>query len=197
MGFGDGGDAWSVCLQVAQKIRAGGHQSQVAGLIELDGPAVALAHHLLGQQAAAVEIAPEAKCLAARRAVESRPTPLIQQLHPHLHKDFQQLGGVIRHRRHKQGIAARTPLDPLREGRQLPPMARWRLAAGLLQQAPVGHRNPHRQVPGDGELLALLATGLPNRRQVALGGAGGQQRRQIEQPPLAGQIGGKRRVQIH
>ena len=86
----------------------------------------------------------------------------VEQAHLHLHEGLQQLGGVIRHHGHEEGIATGAALDGLGVGGNLVPAAGRCCVAGLLEQLPVGQGHTGGEVPGNGELQIPLPAGLPH-----------------------------------
>ena len=104
---------------------------------------------------------------------------VIEQLHAHLHQGFQQLGRVVGHHAHEQGVLAGAAAHGLGIGGYVLP-ARWRgFIARLGQHAPVRHRDPGREIPGDRELLAVLGSGLPDLGQIHLLSTGWKHGRQV------------------
>ena len=97
IGGGHGGNPGGIGANRPQVLGAAGHLGQIAALIKLNRPAVALADHFPGQQATPIEVAPEGKGAAAGGTVEGGPMAAIEQGHPHLHHRLQQFGRVIRH----------------------------------------------------------------------------------------------------
>jgi hypothetical protein len=86
----------------------------------------------------------------------------VEQVHLHLHEGLKQLGGVIGHHGHEEGVAAGAALDGLGVGGNLVPAAGGSRVAGLLEQAPVGQGHPSGEVPGNRELQIPLPAGLPH-----------------------------------
>ena len=68
----------------------------------------------------------------------------------------------------------------------------------MIQQASVDETETNREIPRDGDLTGIrISTGLPDRRQIVVLDLLGQQRRQITEASLAGEIGRKRGIEIH
>ena len=104
---------------------------------------------------------------------------VIEQLHTHLHQGFQQLGRVVGHHAHEQGVLAGAAAHGLGIGGHVLPERGRGFIARLGQHAPVRHRDPGREIPGDRELLAVLGSGLPDLGQIHLLGTGGKHGRQV------------------
>ena len=171
IGTGGRGHLGRIGLDAAQEFRAAAHLGQFTALVELNRPPVALADHLAGQQAAAIQVAPEGKRPSPRGCVERSPLTPVQERHPHLHQRLQQFRGVLGNDRDKECVATRPAFHGFGVGGHLGPSARGRAVAGLTQDLRVGQGDAGRQIPRNGELLRLTIgrgalAGLPDPRQI-------------------------------